>query len=421
MNICFIARSLADGGAENVAAQLTRIWSGLNHRVVVVSQIPPGERDYPNAVAAREVIPFERLDEKVIKELYAKYKFDIVVFNGGNCEDNFKEVVRSIKNFTQAKIILILHHVFSNWLQSTACSQEFVWPEIHREIDMICPVERLSALWWHCQGCNAVCMANPVACKPDKVNSYRPSHRLVWSGKVWLECKRFNWMVEIFTALKRRYEDAELVVLGTSDAKREAALLTSLPPEVARAIHFKGFVKSTREELAKSGLFVHTANIEAAPQVIPEAQAVGLPSVVYNLPVLYAYDETQGVVRADSIDDSVEKISDLFDHPEKMSALSQAAFADAEIACSDELCAKRWSDLFAALADDNLLRQYLRDAEREFTTPRAYQALVREFAEGTHNFVTKFLPDIFRMRRLRHRMSVKYLFGRILAKLGVAK
>ena len=419
MTIAYFVRSLTNGGAEHVAAQLTILWSKLGFKVLVVSEQPPTKQDYPHQIVAREVAPLDILSPSRILDMHTQYRFDIAVFNDGCNASGFARILESVKAIPNMRTVLILHHSFMNWCFQLVCLRELSdGPRLLASFDFVVCVDPLSALWWRQAGARSVWIPNPVAIKPCEKCEYMPSHDIVWVGRVTDSGKRIGLMLDVFGRVHAKMPDSRLVILGAIEPTLERGLLRHFSCDVAKAVVFKGFVSDVSAELKRAGVHVLTSLVEAAPQVVAEAQAVGVPTVVYDLPVLCMENESSGVVKVAGEEDLAEALVSLLDDPERMQRLGQCAVETVKKRKYDLVGADKWRKIFACLKNHAELESFIEEEGYVLNSAELRQAMFEELRRGHQYLVGRYLPENLCLMKWRRRFNVRYVMQRMRNKFG---
>ena len=100
------------------------------------------------------------------------------------------------------------------------------------------------------------------------------SHNLLTIGNDRVKYKGLDISIEAFKMIKKRYEDAELIVIGKHDKK-----FIERYKEVD-GLRFMGFVPSILPFVGNSSLYIHPSRGEAFGLSITEAMLGGLPAIV---------------------------------------------------------------------------------------------------------------------------------------------
>ena len=122
--------------------------------------------------------------------------------------------------------------------------------------------------------------------RPDYLRSDQAEFDLCFSGRL-VKSKGVNDLVQILKGVKNNVPEVRLVVIGTGD---EEAKLIRVQKELQLEgnLILKGFVKEKTkfEVLRCSRVFVLPSYEEGWGISLAEALSLGLPAVVYDLPVL---------------------------------------------------------------------------------------------------------------------------------------
>ena len=437
MKIAFFIRSMTNGGAEKVAAQLTRIWSRLGHQTILLSELPekPGEMEYECEYIARE---FVGGDTKMLlgsfESLHRQYGFDAVVFNDAINNDWFRSVFDKVKSLG-LRTVIVNHHTANNWMYGCCNTRELFMDDIFAQADAMVCVDRMWALWWKYRGVKAVFVQNPVSveelgvesggvvsggvesggvesggveeCKRERVGALslvrsvdeaveklRGKKRIVWVGRLGDALKRPEVAIEVFSKLVWELvsggveELPTLTMLGTcskATEKRLRKLFTtllshppSLIPHPSALLSFPGFVTNVGEYLAKADAHLFTSATEGTvPQVVLEAQAAGVETVAFDMPVLRGV--VSGGVRSGGVRSGRVRSGGI---------------------------EEKWRKVLAG-----------EDVECDFDTPEVRQNLMDELHRSQQWFATYHLPELMAFRRMKMRISPRYLLRRLLEKI----
>jgi|GEM_PF-447976 len=139
---------------------------------------------------------------------------------------------------------------------------------------------------------------NAVRAKPKAAPRERV--KLVWWGRLQQSTKQVRDLIPITAALRARGVDAELTIIGPDSSDLSAARLLA----DARALGVTEFVNIPGElhgqalvdALSDAHVYVLTSIIEGSPLALLEAQSLGLPVAMYELPWLANLDGNAGVM-----------------------------------------------------------------------------------------------------------------------------
>lgn len=419
MIIGIITRGLSNGGAEHVIAQLSEIWSSLGHQIVFITSERPSDSEYHYTCHKRLIMSFSDITDCKVGRIVDEYGVDLVVFNDGWNNQNFENAVDSFK-YRGIKIICILHHTFTNWMFTLSCARELEYHDILRKVDLIVAVEPLTALWWRLAGANSTCIPNPISIKTGEFSGYKPSKKLIWIGRLSDFGKRVELAISAFCAIAEKHSDCELEIFGSYNEALKKKLLVGIDNDLVKRIKFFGFHPNIKEYLSQASILLFTSLTEACPQVIGEAQALGIPSLVFDMPTLVEYDRSVGVVRVNTYDEFVLELDRLIEDVGSLKDLSANAIRYALDRESTDRVAEQWSSVFEVIDNEVLFTGFLERSDNRLKTPKIYGALFSELRQGFSMFAKLYMPDLMNYRKWRTRFSSGYICSKLLKLLHIS-
>lgn len=396
MKIAFFVRSMVNGGAEKVAAQLTCIWAGLGHETVLLTELPKSDGcEYGCECIAREVVGGESaIVPQRLRDLHEKYGFDVAVFNDAINSDWFTAAVDEAKAIG-LRTIIINHHTSNNWMYGCCNTKELFMDGVLRKADAMVCVDRIWALWWKYRSVKAVFIENPVSAGKmrderggmrdedsppiphtsfltlvnnveEAVEKLKGKRNIVWIGRIGDALKRPELAIRVFAKYFPRNETARMTMLGSCDKKMKKLLLGKVPTGAKNNVTFPGFVPNVDEYLAKADMHLFTSVTEVTvPQVVLEAMTAGIETIAFDQPVLREVVSSQSPV-----------------------------------------VGEKWRKV---LAGD--------DVECDFDTPEVRQRLMDELHRSQQWFATHHLPELMTWRRWKMRMNFRYLWSRLVKRM----
>ena len=436
MKIAFFVRSMVNGGAEKVAAQLTRIWARLGHETVLLTELPTsGGGEYDCSYVAREFVGGEAtIVPQRLRELHEKCHFDVVVFNGAINHEWFCDTFCAARALG-LRTIIIIHHTANNWMYGCCNTKELFMDDVLSKADAMVCVDRMWALWWKYRGVKSIFIQNPVSVGgmrdergemraslslvnnvEEAVEKLKGKRNIVWVGRLGDALKRPELAIEVFAKLVASGQllvasgakvvsgqslvDSDnsdqrpttndqplttshykMVMLGTCDKATKKRLLSLRPLRSLRqksgvaSIESPGFVTNVGDYLAKADAHLFTSATEVTvPQVVLEAMAAGVETVAFDQPVLREEASGEKVVSGQSL-----------------------------------VVSERWRKVLEG-----------EEVECDFDTPEVRQCLMDELHRSQQWFATHHLPELMTWRRWKTRMSIRYLWGRLMKKVVVS-
>ena len=210
-----------NGGAEKVAAQLTRIWARLGHETVLLTELPTsGGGEYDCSYVAREFVGGEAtIVPQRLRELHEKCHFDVVVFNGAINHEWFCDTFCAARALG-LRTIIIIHHTANNWMYGCCNTKELFMDDVLSKADAMVCVDRMWALWWKYRGVKSIFIQNPVSVGgmrdergerraslslvnnvEEAVEKLKGKRNIVWVGRLGDALKRPELAIEVFAKL----------------------------------------------------------------------------------------------------------------------------------------------------------------------------------------------------------------------------
>ncbi|WP_301113908.1 glycosyltransferase [Microbacterium sp.] len=155
--------------------------------------------------------------------------------------------------------------------------------------------------------------------------------RLAWWGRLDRSTKQVHHLIELAEELRARNVDFRLTIIGpdSKNLTEERVRQDAITRGVDDAVDLIG--EQRAQELVRTldqmDLFVSTSAIEGFQLTIIEAQALGMPVVMYDLPWLTTVRDNAGLVTSPTNDPRLlaDLITDIAHDPDRYAALSQAA------------------------------------------------------------------------------------------------
>lgn len=179
--------------------------------------------------------------------------------------------------------------------------------------------------------------------------------RLVWWGRLQQSTKRVRDLIGLAKELRALDVSFHLTIIGPDSPDLTAAALVSLATEhgVEDAVSLPGPMNGTalHDALEKQDLYIGTSAIEGYPLTLVEAQSLGLPLAMYELPWLATLQGNDGVLSVPQFDLNglAQKIADLSRDRQRYSELSEASLRAARAVLAHD-----FTQLYAQLLTDAL-------------------------------------------------------------------
>ncbi|GAA2531872.1 hypothetical protein GCM10009860_09620 [Microbacterium mitrae] len=219
--------------------------------------------------------------------------------------------------------------------------------------------------FWKSQGvANVTYLPNPAslvdlraAGEPKTLEGERIE--IAWWGRLQQSTKQVRDLIEIAAELQALSVDFHMRIIGPDSADISADDLRALARKhgVRNSVTLVGPCQgdALEREIARAHVFISTSVIEGYPLTLVEAQAHGLPVVMYELPWLAAAVGNHGIVSVPQGDKRqvASAIARMASDPQAYSALSGESLAAAERALGHD-----FTDLYRKLFANELPAQY---------------------------------------------------------------
>ncbi len=120
---------------------------------------------------------------------------------------------------------------------------------------------------------------NERSIKPDSL--VNKDKRIILASGRMHKYKQFDLLIRAFNAVKERYSQWELVILGEGEERLELKNLVD-DLELGSMVKLPGSVGNISEWYERADLFVLSSSVEGFPNVLLEAMTYGLPCVSFD-------------------------------------------------------------------------------------------------------------------------------------------
>lgn len=183
--------------------------------------------------------------------------------------------------------------------------------------------------------------------------------RLVWWGRLQQHTKRVRELISVAKELKQLDVNFNLTIIGPDSGDLNAGQIKKLAIEndLEDQVHLPGAMHGEEllAALEHADVYVCTSAIEGYPLVLTEAQAVGLPVAMYDLPWLAVAQNNDGIIRSRQEDAKhlAYEIAKLVSDDEAFVQTSAASLRAAHRDLSHD-----FGELYAALLEGHLPPEY---------------------------------------------------------------
>lgn len=306
-----------NGGIEHVQASLIRIWSKMGFRVVLITEEDhnPLDYPYPDSVTRYTIPPSSDMIQRLqnIQKIIREEKINVYVNHLWYDSSAIWESV--LMRINRIPYIVYQHGAFPLIYRS---GQEFAYlsHRVFRLCNMILSLSESAARFHQLCGCNSYYIQNPVPEQIEYVkenSKYTSGKRILWIGRISEE-KRTKDALLMMKVLIDSIPDATLDIVGQLEKSYgEETLKLYDDLNLNSNVRFHGYQKDVSEYYKNCDVFIMTSETEGSPLVLLEANAHGIPCVMYQLPFLSDLTSEYGIItvplgRADLMAESVTNL-----------------------------------------------------------------------------------------------------------------
>ncbi len=342
-SILIRTQTLATGGVSGVVISQARHLLHAGYRVTVaVHRLGDGSQPLPDGVELVHISDDSRRERLASwAEICQEHAVDLVIEH---------RILHNRRWPRYAMMARALGIPTIGWVHNFSLrpiydhSSQLSFIEQHADVlAMLVTLSPLDVAFWRLRGLTEViCLPNPPS--PMLIESSAPTTprpaptgriELVWWGRLEERTKQISQLLAVAGQLRDQSVDFRLTIIGPESIGFTAAELLQ---EVDRlglservrlrdALHGSDLIAAIDE----ADVFVMTSIIEGYPLTLVEAQARGLPVLMYELPWLMLVQQNEGVVSVRQGDSAglAHEIAALQRDPGRYSALSAASIAAA--------------------------------------------------------------------------------------------
>ncbi len=285
--------SLRNGGVQQTAAALIRLWVQMGHEVTLITSSEPTEEDYPlpEGVVRRVIPGFDHTSpdsrfRRVEALVRAAKSCDLLIYHAWADPMILFELlaVRSVG----VRFLIHTHSVFTMpLLERTMLDRFLCLPDVYALSDGVVTLSEVDRLYWSQVNARVYATVNPLTYDPAKITRSQLSGRtILWAGRIAPE-KRPMDAIAIMQQVAAHVPDARLIMLGSGDDALMGSLRGSIIANgLAGKVELVGFQPDLREYYEQADAFLCTSSYEGFSLTMAEAMTFGVPVVTYDMPYL---------------------------------------------------------------------------------------------------------------------------------------
>lgn len=292
------------GGIQRVISILIPLFQAMGYTVILITDKSPSKLDMPipEDVKRVTVMDYQEVNKNNISNrlnawdnIMESYSIDLVIYHAWTSPLLLWDMLY-LKS-RNVPVVVQTHSVFSFSLMNL--SRDFsLLPPIMRLCDGMVVLSNADYTFWSCFNNNVYHIPNPILPTLFDVNpSTEEKNVILWIGRFSNEKQPWE-AIRIMELVVKRVPDAILYMIGDAS---ESSILEKYKVDVEKRnlsnnVFFLGYQENVFRYLEKSKISLITSTYEGFSMVLIEAQAHGVPTVMYDMPYLDIAKEEYGVI-----------------------------------------------------------------------------------------------------------------------------
>lgn len=285
--------SLRNGGVQQTAAALIRLWVQMGYEVTLVTAQNPTEEDYPIpdrvkrcVIPAFDPVNADARRAHVLQLIRAVKNCDLLVFHAWADPVILFDLlaVRS----AGVRFLVHTHSVFTMPLLEANMLDRFLClPDVYALSDGVVTLSEVDRQYWKQVNARVYATVNPLTFDPSVTPTNSLTGRtILWAGRISYE-KRPMDAIAVMQHVLTHVPDAKLIMLGSGDDALMGTLRGNIIANgLADRVELMGFTPDTADYFRQADVFLNTSAYEGFSLTMAEAMTHGVPVVTYEMPYL---------------------------------------------------------------------------------------------------------------------------------------
>ena len=201
-----------------------------------------------------------------------------------------------------------------------------------RACDKIICLSRSSEIYLRMQGIDSIFIPNAIRKISCPNKSVKRKNIIAFACRLHDAKKGLDDALEIIKLVRHIYPDAKLMIIGRFEKKENEVKFYERVDKlgIRQAIHITGWTDDPSQYFNQCKVFLSTSLLEGFPNSLAEAQACGLPVVMYDLDIDMSIGNTSIIsVPQNDINMAALKICEVFAADREWPVMSQEAISTA--------------------------------------------------------------------------------------------
>lgn len=294
---------MANGGVERVLSYLIPLWQSMGYRVILITEQPASDSDYPLPADLVRVLLPAAVDStrqnykhraETWQQIVQTHNIDTILYAAHVCPLLPWDLL--LLKGLGLNCILHAHSTFSH-MYYEAMPNRYILTHCYRLADRVVTLSRVCREYWG-HFCPAFYIPNPTGplCPAGEVSSCGGAD-ILWVGRLSHE-KRPLDALQAFSLVRQHCPNATLTMVGCGETDDAITEIQSFARKLnlGDSVRFAGFQKDVASYYRKAAVFLLTSQYEGFPMVLVESKSHGLPIVMYDLRYLEMVQDSRGVI-----------------------------------------------------------------------------------------------------------------------------
>ena len=294
------------GGVQRVISLLAPMFEKMGFKVILIADNEPTDNDIPlpNSIERITIMNRDNVNKDNFIErlkswatLKEKYNFDLVLYNTWTSNILLWDIMY-LKSIG-VPVFIHAHSVFSFSINKYS-KLFYEMPKTFAIADGMIVLSKVDKLFWDAYVNNVHYIPNPISENLKNINPVKwDNNALIWVGRVSDE-KQPEAIFKIMEKVVKQLNDSKIYLLGNFDDQQWKDIVRD--KNLEKNIIFCGLVHNVNDYFEKASIHLSTSKYEGFPMTLLEAQAHGLPTVMFEMPYLELGKEECGVIGIDMLD-----------------------------------------------------------------------------------------------------------------------
>lgn len=303
--IGIIYNQLVNGGIENVLYTLVDglIENGYDVKLFLHQPHPNDKKlnDKANILYLEEYKNDIKTTQEHLTKLFEvlkKNSVDIMLFHRPQREILLWETM--LLKFLGISVVLFEHAAYYTRLFSKSKYSRDQYESVLRCLDKLIVLSKDAEVFYHIRGIDAQYVHNPISKIIEYASDKTINKKILFVGRFSDPVKQTSHALYALSEMIKKDHSIKMYFVGDFDLEKDKKNFYDLAKNlgVLNNIEFSGWVDNPGQFMTKCSIIIMTSFTECFPLGLSEAQAHGLPAVIYELPIAIC-DNNESIVQVE--------------------------------------------------------------------------------------------------------------------------